>query len=201
MKKGFFAYSSYPEYCGEFIEEAIVKINDSYKGIAEIKSWIFLKITGKLIISEILKEIDNCDFFCADLTGMNDNVLFELGYAIAIKKPIWIIFDKSNIDSNKKFQELNFFSTIGYSDYTNSNNIITKFAENQVFDTDVVLYDSLVENVQIKEGVNALFYLKSQYDTNYSQDIINEIDFYKLPFLLDDPVETKIHPLTWYIEK
>lgn len=201
MKKGFFAYSSSPEYCGEFIEEAIININGSFNGITELKSWLFLKISGKLVINEILKEIDDCDFFCADLTGINDNVLFELGYAIAIKKPVWIIFDKSDIESNKRFQELNFFSTIGYSDYTNSNNIVNKFTDNQVYNTEASLYDSLTENIQIKQGENALFYLKSQFDTNYSQDIINEIDFYKLPYLLDDSVETKIHPLTWYIEK
>jgi hypothetical protein len=201
MKKGFFAYSSSPEYCGEFIEEAIVNINKSFIGILELKSWIFLKISGRMIISEILKEIDDCDFFCADLTGMNDNVLFELGYAISVKKPIWIIFDKSHIDSNKRFQELNFFTTIGYSDYTNSSNIVVKFAESEIYETDLILWDSLVENIQIKQSENALFYLKSQIDTNYSQDVINEMDFFKLPYLLDDPIETKIHPLTWYIEK
>ena len=168
MKKGFFAYSSTPEYCGEFIEEAILEINKSYDGIAEIKSWIALKIAGRLIINEIIKEIDDCDFFCADLTGMNDNVLFELGYAIAIKKPIWIIFDKSNIESNKRFQELNFFTTIGYSGYTSSKNIVQKFAEQQIYEKEDTLYDSLVENIQTKQGEYALFYLKGQYDTNYS---------------------------------
>ena len=31
MKKGFFAYSSEPNYSGETIEDAIEKINNSYK--------------------------------------------------------------------------------------------------------------------------------------------------------------------------
>lgn len=86
MKTGFFAYSSEPKYCGEAIEDAIHKINDSFKGITQLQSWTTLQISGKLIISEILKEIDSCDYFCADLTGLNNNVLFELGYAIAQKK-------------------------------------------------------------------------------------------------------------------
>jgi Cdc6-like AAA superfamily ATPase len=201
MKKGFFAYSSTPEYCGEFIEEAITRINESFKDIVELKSWLFLQISGRLIINEVLKEIDDCDFFCADLTGMNNNVLFELGYAIAIKKPIWIIFDKSDIESNKRFNELNFFSTIGYSSYTSSKNIVTNFSETKVFERESSLYESLTKNLQNNQGENALFYLKSQVDTNYSQDVINEIEYYNLPYLLDDPVETKLHPLTWYIEK
>jgi len=201
MKKGFFAYSSTPNSCGEVIEEAIIKINESHFGILELKSWKDLNISGKLVINIILKEIAECDFFCVDLTGMNDNVLFELGYAIAIKKPIWIIFDKSHIDSNRRFQELNFFTTIGYYEYTNSNNVILGFGESEIYNSETNLFDTLVHNVDIKQGENALFYLKGQYDTNYSLDIVNEINFNKLPYLLDDPIETKIHPLTWYIEK
>jgi hypothetical protein len=201
MKKGFFAYSSEPKYCGETIEEAIIKINESYSGITELKSWLSLKIAGKLIISEILKEIDSCDYFCADLTGLNDNVLFELGYAIAKKKLIWIIIDKSNLNSNKRFQELNFFTTIGYSNYSNSSDLIRAFSDEEIFKSDIYLLDSLTSNIRINQGENALFYIKSQVDTNYSQDIINQIEFLKLPYRMDDPVETKIHPLTWYMEQ
>jgi hypothetical protein len=199
MKKGFFAYSSNPEYCGEFIEAAILKINESYKGIAELKSWKPLEVSGKLVINEIIKAIDESDFFCADLTGMNDNVLFELGYAIAQKKPIWILLDKSHISTNKRFQELNFFTTIGYLSYTNSDNIVRGFSD-KIWSSGN-LFDSVAKSIQPKQGEYALFYLKSQIDTTYSQDIINEIQYFKLPFLLDDPVETKIHPITWYIEK
>ena len=201
MKTGFFAYSSEPKYCGEAIEDAIIKINDSFKDITQIKSWTTLKISGKLIINEILKEIDSCDYFCADLTGLNDNVLFELGYAIAQKKPIWLLLDKSNISSNKRFNELNFFTTIGYSNYSNSSDIINSFTKEEVYKSKINLYDTLISNININRGENALFYIKSQIDTNYSQDIINEIDNLRLPYRLDDPVETKIHPLSWYVEQ
>jgi hypothetical protein len=66
MKKGFFAYGSEPTYCGDTIEDSIKNINDSFSGLTTIKSWKSLNVEGKLIISEILSEIDDCDFFCAD---------------------------------------------------------------------------------------------------------------------------------------
>lgn len=201
MKTGFFAYPSEPLYIGETIEDAIDKINISHKGITEIKSWKSLQISGKLIISSVLKAIDNCDFFCADLTGLNDNVLFELGYAITKKKPIWIVMDNSNENSNKRYQELNFFSTIGFSNYSNSKNIIDSFIKEQKYNSEETLFDILTSNIVDNQDENALFYIKSQIDTNYSQDIINEIEDLKLPYLLDDPVEDKIEPLTWYFEK
>lgn len=201
MKKGFFAYSSEPAYIGETIENAIESLNTSYKGIIEIESWFALRISGKLIIGEILKKIDDCDFFCADLTGLNNNVLFELGYAISKKKPIWLVLDTSNIESNKRFNELHFFSTIGYSKYSNSTDLIQSFSKEEVYKANTNLFDSLTKNVNQEQGEHALLYLKGQIDTNYSQDLINEIEYLKLPYLLDDPVETKIQPLSWYLEK
>jgi len=201
MKNGFFAYPSEPKYCGDTIEDFITKVNESHVGVVEIRSWIDLKISGRFIISEILTEIDNCDFFCVDLTGLNSNVLFELGYAIAKKKIVWIIIDRTNEKSNKRFQELNFFSTIGYTSYRNSNDLITSFAKDEVYDSTVRLGDSLTCTLNLNQDENALLYIKGQVDTNYSQDIINEIERLKLPYLLDDPIETKIQPLTWYLEK
>jgi len=201
MKKGFFAYSSEPEYNAESIEVAIAAINTSYKGLAIIESWTAMRVSGKLIIGEILKKIDECDFFCADLTGLNNNVLFELGYAIAKKKPIWLVLDDSNQESNNRFRELNFFSTIGYSKYHNSNDLITSFSREEVFKAEMTLFDSLLNGIHHEQGEIALFYIKSQIDTNFSQDIINEIEFLRLPYQLDDPVESKIQPLSWYIAK
>ncbi len=110
-EKGFFAYGSQYSSSGECIEEAIEIINNS--GEVKITSWIQLRNSGRFIINEVLDEIDNCDFFCCDLTGLNDNVLFELGYALARKKPIFVINDVSYEDSNKKFKELDLLSTIG----------------------------------------------------------------------------------------
>jgi hypothetical protein len=83
-ERGFFAYGSQYASSSECIEEAIEQINDT--GEVTISSWIGLKNSGRFIINEVLDEIDISDFFCCDLTGLNDNVLFELGYALAVKK-------------------------------------------------------------------------------------------------------------------
>ena len=59
IKNGFFAYSSKPEHCGEFIEEAIKDIHKSGH-LVSLKSWKSMSVAGKFIISEILKEIEKC---------------------------------------------------------------------------------------------------------------------------------------------
>jgi nucleoside 2-deoxyribosyltransferase len=125
IKQGFFAYSSVPTSCQESIENAIKRINET--GVVKITSWKQLEINGKFIINEVLKKVDESDFFCADLTGMNDNVLFEVGYAIAKNKPVWLIIDKSHMPTNRKFNEFNLLTTIGYSAYTNTDHIVNNF--------------------------------------------------------------------------
>ena len=77
MQTVFFAYSGQPKSVGESIEEAIKLINDS--GAAFLRSWRSYTVNGKLIIDEVTKAIDESDYFCADLTGFSDNVIFELG--------------------------------------------------------------------------------------------------------------------------
>ena len=125
MKQGFFAYSSEPKHCGEFIEEAIENINKS--GVTRLISWKDLAVGGKFIIEPILENIDKSDYFCADLTGINDNVLFELGFAIAKEKPVWLLFDTSHLDSKRKFKELSILISLGYSTYANSSQIANSF--------------------------------------------------------------------------
>lgn len=198
MKKGFFAYSSDPAYCGECINEAIKEINKG--GTCDLKSWERLIISGKYIITSILTEINNSDFFCADLTGLSYNVLFELGYAIAKNKPIWLIFDISHEYSLRRFKELNFLTTVGYSEYSNTQNIIQSFYKDRPFEYANGLYNDMLSPFKSQKDLKPLLYLKGQIETNFCQEIINQILYYKLPVNIDDAQENKIEPLNWYIE-
>lgn len=198
--KGFYAYGSKPTHCGEFIEEAIKEINAASNEVT-IKSWKQMNAMGELLISEILKEIQNADFFCADITDLNENVLFELGFAIGKGKKIWVTQDTSIIQSYNKFRELNLFTSVGYLSYTKSEDIVNRFLEKKEYSIEQnILEDFLGEKTDIKE-THALLYLKSQFDTNYNQFIINRIKDSKLPAVIDDAVEVKVQPFTWYIEQ
>ena len=58
----------------------------------------------------------------------------------------------------------------------------------------------LIEEYQTGKKDTAILFLKSHIDTNYSQQIIKKAGTFKLPLLIDDPAETKIQPLNWYLE-
>lgn len=122
----FFAYGSETPSCGEFIEKAIKDINNSGHTVS-IKSWKTLSINGNFLITSILREIENADLFCCDITNLNENVLFELGFAIARNKPVWIIQDVTISESFQRFKEFILLKNIGYNNYTSSKNIVDSF--------------------------------------------------------------------------
>jgi hypothetical protein len=200
IKNGFFAYSSMPPHCGEFIEEAIKDIHKSGH-LVLLKSWKSMSVAGKFVISEILKEIEISDFLCADLTGLNENVLFEIGFAIGKGKPIWLIQDTSIADSYNRFKELNFLATIGYAPYTSSNDIVNAFLNSKAYLNSSQVLTAFNSMSEGPLNENALLYLKSQYDTNYNQYIANTINSYKLPTITDDAVEVKVQPISWYFNQ
>ena len=86
---GFFAYPSNPQTISETIRTAVSKLNSS--GLVSLKVWEDCSVGGKVIVDEICREISQADIFCADLTHLNANVMFELGYAIASNKRIWLL--------------------------------------------------------------------------------------------------------------
>lgn len=198
MKNGFYAYGSQPNFIREVVEESVKELNKS--GLCKIFTWTEMNVTGRVIINKILEDINNADFFCADLTGLNDNVLFEVGYAIAIGKPIWLSLDTTHTESFRRFKELNFFSNIGYRPHTNSRQLTDGFLEDQPYNNKIPVLQDLIEEYQSGKKDVAMLFLKGHIDTNYSQQIIKKAGTFKLPLLIDDPAETKIQPLNWYIE-
>lgn len=196
---GFFAYGSQYSSSGECIEEAIEQINKT--GEAKITSWTDLRNSGRFIINEVLDEIDKSDFFCCDLTGLNDNVLFELGYALAQRKPIFIVNDVSYDESYKKYRELDLLSTLGYRKYTKTHGIVHGFFEERPYDPIGNIWTDLTKSLTPEKETKAILVLTSQVETNYNLEILNQIDYFKLPKIVDDASENANLPLSWYIQK
>ena len=53
-------------------------------------------VPRELIIEAILRSISQADFIIADLTGNNPNVMYEIGFAHALRKPLFLIVRKDS---------------------------------------------------------------------------------------------------------
>ena len=194
---GFFAYPSTPPVIAESIHSAIERINES--SLIFIKPWDQCRVGGKIIIEELCREIANANVFCADLTGLNANVLFELGFAIAKDRRIWLTMDKSRSQTKKDFEQLKILTTVGCADCCNSIEMQTAFQKDAPYaDTDSTVFKSVIEAHLTLGSKPSLVYLESRHHNEASVRLRNALDKQPLPVVVDDPRESAVQPLTWY---
>jgi hypothetical protein len=184
----FFAYPSQPGRVGEMIEAAAKAVNRSRQ--ARIRTWRHLSVPGKVLIRQIVDAIGRADIFACDLTYLNPNVLFELGFAIGRRKRIWIGLDPTITQAREGFNRLQ--ATLcpvpGYAAYQNRN--------------DDLLGPGFRPKAD-KPPHLSLLYVKQPHNSDAS--ILLSEALASSPFaqglLTDDPIESPTGTLAWYAEK
>lgn len=200
LVRGFVAYASASTARGETIEKAVESINGG--AVVEVLSWRGLSIAGRLVISTICEEIRNRDLFIADVTDLNPNVLFELGYAIALRKRIWLLLDPNIERAKLDFERFQLLTTIGYSPYSNSHDIVKGLYRDEPYNRlDQDLYNDLLQSTTITGKKDAVLYLKSDVDTEATISVARIISGGKLPSVIDDPREVRVQPFSWYVQQ
>ncbi len=87
---GFAAYPSQPSQIGQTITAAINRLRVENREV-ELNTWEENDIAGRFISESILEEIDHGQLLVADITQLNFNVVFEVGYAIGRGKRVYLI--------------------------------------------------------------------------------------------------------------
>ena len=111
----FIAFASKPSGVRDVIEQAIA----DYRirgGKLQILPWTELNVSGALIWKKILEEIDQRPFLIADVTALNPNVTYEIGYAIGKQKRIRFVLH-SDLKDNKERSRIGIYDVIGYQPY------------------------------------------------------------------------------------
>jgi ABC-type transport system substrate-binding protein len=196
---GFFAYPSKPPSLPESIEEAIRRINET--GKVDLVSWKNNNVGGKFLIDTVCKGITNNNIFICDLTYLNHNVLFELGFAIAKNKRVWLIHNPHIEKSIKAFEEFKLLTTIGYIPYANSDDIKSKFLTEKPYDDlDNTIFKTSIEPIKYLRSSVKLLYLKSSIQTQASVKLTQRILKSTIPIEIDNPDEG-LKTLTWYAKR
>jgi hypothetical protein len=100
--KKFFAYPNNPISIGQTIEEAI-------KNMKDVTSRKARDVYGHFIAEEIVSGIDNCSVFVADISVLNFNVTYEIGYAIGKNKRILLTKNSSIKEIEPYIREVGIF--------------------------------------------------------------------------------------------
>lgn len=178
---GVFLYPSQPEIIANTIEETVEKLQQGY-GEKKWLSWKNFDVAGQIIFCEISKAIRFANIVVADVTTLNFNLLFEIGYAIGLNKPILPIRDSNYIQDKRAFDELGLLDTFGYHDFQNSKELLEG-----VMDRKPVPFTGQIPPVN-KE--TPIYLLKSHVQTDGMIRLLSSLKKSALRFRTFDPAET-----------
>lgn len=123
-----FLYASEPTSISDTIEATIAKARET--GVSRSwTSWRDLPIAGQIIFCEVCKGMRFAKTVVADVTTLNFNIMFEIGFAVGLGAPIVPIRDASYVKDKREFEELGVLDTLGYVDFTNADSLVTQLAE------------------------------------------------------------------------
>lgn len=177
----FFIYPSEPASIRASVKLAIENLRTNY-GSYKWVSWEDLKISGQIIFCEICKAVLTADMVIADVTTLNFNVLFEIGFAIGMRTPVLLIRDTSYIKDRHFFDELGILDTIGYLDFNNSKELASAVIGN-------LKKKPLFLSGQEINRAHSIYLIKSHIDTDGSIKITSSIKKSGLRFRTFDPKE------------
>jgi acyl-CoA-binding protein len=112
----FVAYSSKDTALSNGIFDAISKANARPLPII-YEPWVFNDVAGGPLISPILAKIDDSPFVIADITYLNLNVVYEIGFAIGRNKRAFLVRHKGTEGDQQLTKAVGIFDTLGYHEY------------------------------------------------------------------------------------
>jgi hypothetical protein len=180
--EGFFIYASQPKVVAQTIAEA-VKHLQNHTTQRNYKSWEDLNVGGAIIFCEICKAIRAAITVVGDITTLNFNVLFELGYAMGLGKPVVPIRDVSYERDKKLFEELGIFDTLGYHDFRNHSDLVKLLTSKEPFPP------FRTPNISLNR-IQPIYYVRSPVETDASMKLFSSLKKSYFRFRTFDSHET-----------
>jgi len=112
VRSAFFAYPDQPSELGTTIFDAI-NAHRQNTGADQILSWKEDQVAGKFIGQRITNEIETRDVLAADITRLNFNVLYEIGFGLGKGKRLLLLRHRAFADTQPSLAELGILDTLG----------------------------------------------------------------------------------------
>lgn len=119
-------YPSEPPQIAATIEAAATQLTNRIRGACA--TWRSFNVGGQVIFCEICKAMRGADAVVADVTTLNFNLLFEIGFSLGLDLPLVPIRDTSFLKDKSAFDHLGLLDTIGYRDFVNARELADNLA-------------------------------------------------------------------------
>lgn len=157
-----------------------------------IKTWEDYVENGKIIGKVVVDAIEKADAFACDVSSLNFNVLFELGFAVGKRKQIYIFLNKSLQNSEENYKK-SFLQSLTYTPFTNARDICKCLKEK----TNIPLLSTIEKKAQQKNYlyINTIDIQSSNTLTELLKDKDGEEG------IVIDRVENPCETISFYIQK
>jgi len=173
-------------------------------GSVEVVGWEGLSVAGRLLVPQITRAIDNASLACFEVTQLNLNVVFELGYAIGKNRRVWMLFESGSDGARRLWNKVGLLDDVGYQGYDNVDDIRSAFTRDLPYMAEDTLFSDLIQKtLQPSAGV-ALFYLPSLYETEPSRLVSRKVRQQQElgdKCVTADTRESSVEPLSWYAQQ
>lgn len=127
INRAFVAYPSRDIHLVQLISQGVAKANRIQKKI-RYEPWEFNDIAGIPLISPIIEGIDVSSYVVADITYLNPNVIYEVGFAIGRQRRCFLIRHKNTEGDRRSAREAGIFDTLGYEEYYDEDDLVSSLS-------------------------------------------------------------------------
>ncbi len=177
----FFAYPSHPQSIGETIRSSLETLRTT-PNAPRVTAWEENDIAGRFLSQPILEQLDSTDVLVADITRLNFNVVFEIGYAIGRSKRVVLVRNRALTSSDALVREIGLFDTLGYSEYSQTAELVALL--NGVTDTLPIPLSSY----QVNSG-SPVYLVVPRIKTDAEVRVLGRLKKARLQFRSFDPEE------------
>lgn len=158
----FFMYPGQPAEIATTIEAALEKAR-VYRRQHPCVGWRDLKIHGRIIFCTICKSLRASDFSVADITTLNFNVLFEIGFSLGLRLAVSPVKDLTYERDAELLKAIGLFDTLGYQRFSNSDDLV------QIMSGQGPEFPVSIDALTVRpRPTPTLFLIKSPIDTDNS---------------------------------
>jgi hypothetical protein len=146
-------------------------------------TWRDLDTPGHIIFCEICKAMRGAAAIYADVTTLNFNLLFEIGFAIGLGVPVRPVRDPTYSVDKKWFDALGILDSLGYLDFTNAPELAAAIL-------DAAPPSELAVPPKRTYRESPLYVLKGPIDTDGSIRLMSLLKKSRIGFRAYDPKES-----------
>ncbi len=137
------------------------------------------------------------------MTYLNHNVLFEFGYALGLRKPLWLSLNTAEPTAQDSYKRFTLLRGFGYSPYINRDQFVDHFySESPWMSESPFPLSRMFDSPTTSRDRPSLLYLKSPLETDTSITLTSTIDSSRLfgqNVVVDDPAEVPQDQLAWFV--